>query len=57
MELDQWVAVAMSGVVAVASTITLVKMIVDAVRHKRETREWEKRRDEVRMWKEIKDEE
>ena len=34
MELEQWVAVAMSGVVTIALTVTLTAMVVDAVRRR-----------------------
>lgn len=43
MELDRWVAVALSGLIAVALTVTLVKMIVDAIRRRRWVREWRRR--------------
>lgn len=47
MELDQWVVV-LSGLIAVVLTVTLVKMIVDAIRRRREIREWRER--ERRAW-------
>ncbi len=39
MEFEQWVAVALSSLVAIALTVTLVKMAVAPVRRRREIRE------------------
>lgn len=53
MELDQWTAVALSSLVAIALTVTLVKMILDQWRRStamKAIRSWQKEPHELKIY-------